>query len=273
MIPPTEFQLILETSSSPEIIAASLNEAERRYSSSQKKPHGNTKYVFPFWKTCAHCSAPFQAHTKEQAARNKTCSKVCANAVIGAKVAASAKPMEMHKGKSAANCVVCGTEFWRNTKHLKRVKKPVCSYECNGVLRGEEWKAHAHTGRENWTQESEAALVERMTGETNPAWKGGVTYRNRKGNYVSVRYVRCPVDFLPMSRKDGYVMEHRLNVAMAMGRLLERTECVHHIDHDPLNNTLANLMLFATNKDHKLFEHGTDIKPLWDGSLLSDIAA
>ena len=76
-----------------------------------------------------------------------------------------------------------------------------------------------------------------------------------------------------MSRKDGYIMEHRLNVALAMGRLLLRVECVHHIDHNPLNNELANLMLFATNKEHKLFEHGADIKPLWDGSRQSAIAA
>jgi len=75
-----------------------------------------------------------------------------------------------------------------------------------------------------------------------------------------------------MSRKDAYVMEHRLAVAKAIGRMLTRVECVHHIDHNPLNNELTNLILFATNKDHKLFEHGADIKPLWDGSLLKDIA-
>ena len=31
-----------------------------------------------------------------------------------------------------------------------------------------------------------------------------------------------------MARKDGYIMEHRLLVAKAMGRLLKRTEVVHH---------------------------------------------
>lgn len=77
-----------------------------------------------------------------------------------------------------------------------------------------------------------------------------------------------------MSRRDGYVMEHRLVVAQALGRPLTRAECVHHIDHDPLNNALENLMLFASNRDHKLYEGGKSaIEPLWDGSRQNGIAA
>jgi len=108
---------------------------------------------------------------------------------------------------------------------------------------------------------------DRMTGETNPAWKGGLTYRNRKGAYAnqSIKYVQCPQHLLSMARKDGYVMEHRLVVALAMGRPLTRSECVHHINHDATDNRLPNLMLFKTNGEHKAFEHGAAIKPLWCG--------
>ena len=91
--------------------------------------------------------------------------------------------------------------------------------------------------------EERSKFVERR-GENNPAWKGGVTYFKKKGNYTGVKYVRCPEQFLPMARKDGYVMEHRLIVAQHLGRPLKRTEVVHHIDHDPSNNDPANLMLF-----------------------------
>ena len=73
-----------------------------------------------------------------------------------------------------------------------------------------------------------------------------------------------------MARKDGYVMEHRLKVAQAIGRSLTRAQCVHHINHDATDNRLANLMLFATNADHKRFEHGAAIKPLWCGLSHSD---
>jgi hypothetical protein len=95
-----------------------------------------------------------------------------------------------------------------------------------------------------------------MTGPRNPAWKGGVTYRKRRGNYVQVKYVRCPLDLLPMARRDGYVMEHRLVMARWVGRCLTRTEVVHHLDHNPINNSRANLELWPDNRSHKIAEWG-----------------
>jgi hypothetical protein len=102
-----------------------------------------------------------------------------------------------------------------------------------------------------------------MSGPNNPAWKGGVTYFKTHGNYVGVKYIRCPIEYLIMARKDGYVMEHRILVAQQIGRPLLRTEVVHHLDHNPANNSLENLILFSSNKDHKLHEGKKDIKPLW----------
>jgi hypothetical protein len=90
--------------------------------------------------------------------------------------------------------------------------------------------------------------------ERNPAWKGGVTYKRTKGNYIGPKYVRCPKDFLPMARKDGYIMEHRLVMAMHMGRMLTRTEVVHHRDHNTRNNSIANLEWFQDNGAHKRAE-------------------
>jgi hypothetical protein len=246
---------------------------ERKHSCLLKKPHGNARRVYPFWKTCQHCSQPFPTHTREQAVRNKTCGPACAAALVSKAKTGTGLPPEMHKAKSRATCAACGKAFWRNTKWLQRIGRPVCSKHCNGHFRGQDWKAHAHKGRAAWKPESEVACRERWMGSANPSWKGGVTYRKRRGNYVSVRYVRCPPEFLAMSRTDGYVMEHRLVVARILGRCLTRAESVHHIDHQPLNNAPNNLMLFATNREHKLFEHGADIKPLWDGSRLNTTTA
>lgn len=95
-----------------------------------------------------------------------------------------------------------------------------------------------------------------MYGPNNPAWKGGVTYRKRRGNYVSVKYVRCPVALMAMARKDGYVMEHRAIMAEWVKRPLTRTECVHHVDHKSLNNSRENLELWPDNRSHKMAEHG-----------------
>jgi hypothetical protein len=126
---------------------------------------------------------------------------------------------------------------------------------------------HAHKGRAAWTEASKASYREKMTGPNNPAWKGGLTYFKRKGKYAdqSIKYVRCPEAFRAMARKDGYVMEHRLMVAKALGRPLLRSECVHHINHDATDNRLENLMLFASNDDHKRFEHHGTPEPIWRG--------
>lgn len=160
-------------------------------------------------------------------------------------------------------CPVCGEIFWKPPAWRKRTKMSTCSRQCNGVLRGQEWAKHAYKGRAAWTAESKASYHEKMSGANNPAWKGGVTYFKTHGNYVGVKYVRCPAEYASMARKDGYVMEHRLLVAQAIGRPLLRSEAVHHIDHDPTNNDLGNLQLFESNKHHKLYEHHGLPLPLW----------
>lgn len=112
-----------------------------------------------------------------------------------------------------------------------------------------------------------------MSGDRNPAWKGGVTYFRKHGNYKPIKYVRCPAEYLSMARKDGYVMEHRLIVAQILNRPLLRCEVVHHEDHDPQNNHPHNLTLFASNTAHKLYEHRGSPEPIWRGSLHSTTKA
>lgn len=162
-------------------------------------------------------------------------------------------------------CSVCGVIIEKHHSHLKRVKQPVCSYQCNGVLRGAEWKQHGHKGRAAWKPESEIAQKARMAGANNPGWKDGITQIRRQGHYnkKGLKYVKCPPEYLPMARKDGWVAIHRLLVAQAIGRVLTSAECVHHIDHNPSNNVLSNLMLFANNADHLRYEHGKEVTPLY----------
>jgi len=243
-----------------------LNEAERMYCGTLKKLHGNAKYAYPFWKVCQVCSKVYPTHDKAQAAKKKTCSKKCANKAVSLKNTGQRVPPEQST-KVQITCPVCGRKKWKPRAWVKRVKVPVCSRSCNGVLRGREWKKHAHKGRAGWTDASLKSYREKMSGPNNPAWKGGVTYFDSHGNYPGgLKYVRCPDDFLPMARKDGYVVEHRLVVAQAIGRPLKRSEVVHHVDHDPHNNDLGNLQLFASNRDHKLHEHHGYPFPIWRGS-------
>jgi len=175
------------------------------------------------------------------------------------------KPIEQLKGVTQVACSVCEKATIKQTSVLPTIRQPTCSRHCNGKLRALELVQHSSKGRAGWTAESHKSYREKMTGEKNPAWKGGVTFKRDKGNYVGPKYVRCPAEFMPMARKDGYVMEHRLVVARALGRCLLRMEAVHHIDHNTRNNSLSNLMLFANNKEHKLYEHHGSPKPLWRG--------
>ena len=263
-IPHTVLSEILASKLSAETIVSLLNEEEKKYLSTPR--HANTKYGYPFWKVCQHCSKPFMTHNRYQAVRNKTCNKECAVAMTTTAVTGRRTPIATRKGKTVV-CAVCGKKVWKPDAWLRRVQIPTCGYQCNGVLRGADWKEHAHKGRANWTESSKTLIKERMTGVLNPAWKGGLTYRNRKGLYAAqpIKYVRCPTPMLTMARKDGYVMEHRLLVALKINRQLMRSEVVHHINHNATDNRIENLMLFSTNARHKAFEHGADIKPLWCG--------
>jgi hypothetical protein len=140
-------------------------------------------------------------------------------------------------------CDMCGSPMYRKPGVLKANQGKFCSRACRN-------KAHPLPY---------CNAPPPPTGPANQAWKGGVTYRKRRGNYVSVRYVRCPPELLSMARTDGYVMEHRLVMARWVGRALTRTECVHHIDHNPLNNARENLEMWPCNRTHKLAEHGRPV--------------
>lgn len=80
-------------------------------------------------------------------------------------------------------------------------------------------------------------------GARNPDWRGGRSV-DRDG-YVTVP---CPKGFF--GRRVGRIAEHRLVMARAIGRPLQRNEVVDHIDGLTLHNAPENLRLFATNGDH-----------------------
>lgn len=187
----------------------------------------------------------FTPITREQAARNRTCSRQCANRVQSA--AMTGRPSRRDQRITVA-CATCGTEVKRSPSRVLRSEATYCSYRCAGTAKTAALIAHAY--------DATGTKREPRYGPDNPAWKGGVTYKRAKGNYVGPRYVRCPPEFAAMARSDGYVMEHRLAMAQWIGRCLTRTECVNHINHNPRDNRRENLDLWPTNGDHKRGEAG-----------------
>lgn len=103
----------------------------------------------------------------------------------------------------------------------------------------------AHLGRKH-TDEHRAAVSRARQGRKNPAWKGG---RSHRGDYAIVK-LDADHPFAAMRDSQGYVPEHRLVMALAIGRVLRPEEEVHHIDDPKDDNRLENLMLFANKAEH-----------------------
>jgi len=75
-------------------------------------------------------------------------------------------------------------------------------------------------------------------GEAHHAWRGG--------RFVaSDGYVQVNIG------KKKYRKEHFLVIEKALGRSLQRTEVVHHIDGSKINNSLNNLVLLSNESAHQ----------------------
>lgn len=248
--PPTGFIPPELTNSSPETIVAWLNEQVALNSSLPRDLR--RRRLYPFWRVCPTCSKPFGVTDNDGVYKKKTCGGSCAR-----KALAVPRPQKQNRRGEDRSCLRCGKVRYVPAAWLRKGGGNYCSRSCRAKANAAHLIPFAANGL------GKKRPGKGMVGAKNPAWKGGVTYMRKHGNYKPIKYVRCPPEFLPMARKDGYVMEHRLLVAQALGRCLLRTEVVHHDNHDPQDNSLSNLLLFASNQDHKLYEHHGSPKPLW----------
>jgi hypothetical protein len=86
------------------------------------------------------------------------------------------------------------------------------------------------------------SIVARKTGRSrldrNPNWKGG-SYLDKDG------YRRINVN-------GKYPLEHRHFMEKHLKRKLKRSECVHHIDDNRLNNDISNLLILTRSEHMKL---------------------
>jgi hypothetical protein len=85
-------------------------------------------------------------------------------------------------------------------------------------------------------------------GKVNSHWQGGIYTEH---GYVFVKLT--PTDpFYPMTKHDGYVLEHRLVIARSLGRCLQSGEIVHHKNHIRNDNRLENLQLVALDRHRQI---------------------
>lgn len=94
-----------------------------------------------------------------------------------------------------------------------------------------------------------AAHIRQLSRDTHPCWKGGITKKISHGRWE--RFIKIPEDdpLFEMVDGGGYVREHRLIFSRYIGRPLTRSETVHHINGDTLDNRIENLQL-RTAKNH-----------------------
>lgn len=84
--------------------------------------------------------------------------------------------------------------------------------------------------------------------EKNHFWRGGRVID--KDGYVLIFKPDHPFASKASKGRAGYVREHRLVMEGVLGRYLDPSEVVHHIDGNKQNNTPANLDIFEKNSDH-----------------------
>lgn len=73
--------------------------------------------------------------------------------------------------------------------------------------------------------------------------KKGRVRRGWNSNYIAIRLPEHP-----NSTKSGYIMEHRLVMERHLGRLLDNTEQVHHINGVHTDNRIENLEVLTAEE-------------------------
>lgn len=151
-------------------------------------------------------------------------------------------------------CIICQNKF-----ELKRNKQQkCCSRKCNAINQNKIKSKNfiipkcKLCGKETRRQSraifcSNKCCGKYQSGENNPMWQGG-----RKKHSEGYIYLYQPTH----SNCDiaGYVLEHRYLIEKKIGRLLNKSEKVHHINGIKDDNKLENLILLKSQAEH-LKEH------------------
>lgn len=74
-------------------------------------------------------------------------------------------------------------------------------------------------------------------------------------NHVGTGYILVKCTGHPRADRCGNVYEHIIVIEKAIGRFIEASEAIHHLDGNKANNSIGNLILFKTHVMHHAYEH------------------
>jgi hypothetical protein len=115
----------------------------------------------------------------------------------------------------------------------KDTSKVICSCGCGGQL----------DKYNKWGYKRKFIHGHNMRGKQSGNYRGG---RTNLYDYILVL-----VKNHPYCDMRGYVFEHRLVMEKHLGRYLKEDEYIHHIDHNPKNNNINNLLLMSSHAEHR----------------------
>ena len=205
---------------------------------------------------CQNCGREVETTLFKLRSGQKYCSRECK--------AASTKT-RLTPGRVETTCHVCGKKYIVPVAWIREGRRKYCSQECRfryqQTVTGERaarWgKGHTSETRDKISRTRTERGVS-PKGENHPNWKGG---RLVQDGYVSVHIPTLPEPEAMMARqmrpKEAYILEHRLSMAMKIGRPLKPTELVHHINGDKMDNRPENLAIAERSKhsqEHRLIE-------------------
>ncbi len=192
-------------------------------------------------RTCKHCGKEYDTFP---AIRLQFCGAACANA---------------HKSRKVAiTCAVCGkVKMLSPSQSDQKYCSHSCAITARNLTDANPSYSRDVSGEKNPMYGKGFKGADNpmygKRGEECPNWKGG--RKVRKDGYT---LVRAPDDHPhPSDAHHGrkYILEHRLVMEQHIGRYLEPTEVVHHIDGNPRNNDISNLRLYASQSEHIATEH------------------